>query len=287
MDDAQKHMFQDTHQQQKSSSAAAVQDALYASQMRSDNQPLYYPPHDNGDGGNVQQPPHQYSPNYGTQHQLQGTLPQQPNGPPSQINNGHPTQDELQLMRQLPNDPARNRNLDPGVLLYSAKMNRDSLKFYYFMRLYWCSGPLLERTMLDVYSQGILMNVPEGRFCCCSEDAGRFIFYDDEPFSNPPIKAGCCDPSPFLCPHCFGFCGEVVALRSGGCAAPREVGHWYCSFMINLILYKFGYRSSDMFAGLADGEADRVVAVIHRAMQAARKLERTIALPEVPKGQMM
>ena len=318
MEDAQKHMHQEqdtqleelTPQQQQSTSAAPVEDALYASQMGGDNQPLYYPPQ--GDGGSgYQPPPQQYSPNGGIQQQPQGTVPQQyqgippplfqqPQGPPqkvpqqgpmSQMSNARqPTQEDLQrehTIRQLPNDPTRNRNVEPGVLLYSAKMNRDSLKCYYCLNLYWCSGNLLSRTILDVYSQGVLMNVPAGKFCCCSEDDGRFIFYDDEPFSNPPVKAGCCDPFPFFCPHFCGCCGEVVALRSGGCTAPRGVGHWYCSCMIYLVFCKFGCCSSDMFAGLADGEADRVVAVLQKAMQAAKKFERTIALPEVPKGQMM
>jgi len=272
MNDEQLMQKEEPHSLPQQYSPHPESENLYQSQVggQQQQQPLYYPPHDN----NLQQ-------NY--QHQPQ-------HGPPTQMNRApQPNQQSLQqeYARSLvPNDPGRNRMVQPGTLLYSAKMDRSSLKCYYCLQCYWCSEGLLARTVLDVYTQGILVNVPSGKMCCCSRDNGQFVFYDDPMFGRLPTKAGCCEPFPFWCPHGCGCCGEALALKSSGCTSPRWVGHWWCAIALCIPFCTVGCCAADIFAGLADGEADLVASVLQTAMAAARAGTRTIAIPQVIKGQM-
>lgn len=158
-------------------------------------------------------------------------------------------------------DMSRAPALQPGYLVYSAKLDQEKLKCYWCSRCECCaSDELSRRTVLDVYSNGLMTNVPVPCCCFCSFDNARFMYFDKFPLGTP-MKVGCCTPCPFWCPHCFECCGETIGFYKS-CGCPTFAFHWayLCA----------GYGlccccALDVFVGLAPGQADIVTAQIAAA----------------------
>lgn len=163
-------------------------------------------------------------------------------------------------------DVRRHPSLNPGSLLYSAQIDDESIHCFYCSHFQCLANRELAaaRTFLDVYSNAVVMNTPRkicfGFFQC---DNTSISFYDQAMFRFNPVKGGCCTPSPYLCTHCCNCCGETLVFRGGNCGFPRFNGH--CSPAIF-----FCFCPLDIFIGLRKGESEKVIGVVHSALQTFR-----------------
>jgi len=169
-----------------------------------------------------------------------------------------------QVITLLP-DIGRHPTLIPGRLVYSARMDRDKLACFYRTCLYCATEAVTKRSILDVYSNGIMMNLPIGCCCCCWQDRGSFFWFDNnvvfgepevaECFANPRfILAGLFGCPFYWCPHCCGICGESI-LFTRSCGCPNGIGHVNglgpcCCCPIDVVY------------GLAQGEAQQLKGII-------------------------
>ena len=93
--------------------------------------------------------------------------------------------------------------------------------------------------------------------CCLAADNTRILYFDQAPFAKEAHKADFCKPIPYCCPHCFGMCGDVLALNGNTVGCPAiGFGHvfacvLYCFFPVNL------------FCGLQEGEAAKAADAIN------------------------
>lgn len=173
------------------------------------------------------------------------------------------------------NDERRVATLQPGHLVYSVKLDQKKVECHYCCNKPYCYGCLwcgketaAARTFMDIYTNGIVNNAPEGSCFMCWQNSGRFVSFDDTRFSNVG-KAGCCTPFPWCCPHWCNCCGEVIYLKRG-CACcmdqcPTGFGHEQICCPIGLGL--FSCCIVELFYGLPEGEAGKVDEIILRARQ--------------------
>lgn len=172
-------------------------------------------------------------------------------------------------------DTTRHVSCHPGRLLYSAKLDRDVLSCYYRALLFCYPEELVNRTYLDVYSNGVLANVPKGCCCCLSTDDGRFVHYDHSMFTSPPVAGGCCNPAPHPCMHCFNLCGETLVFRSGmfgmpiGCPVGLFHGWEMCWIFCPV----------DVLCGLKAGEGDKLQSVLKVALDNFKSGKREVVAP--------
>jgi hypothetical protein len=158
-------------------------------------------------------------------------------------------------------DPRRMQSLYPGQLLYSAKFDNEKLNCYYLCQCQLCNRDLAaSRTLMDVYSNAVILNTPSICCCCCVRDNSAVLFYDKKSFANPPMQGGICAPFPYCCTAgCCGFCGEGVVLRGPTIGCPTLEGHIFgaiacCICPINGVL------------GMPLGEASAVAAILNGAL---------------------
>ena len=170
-------------------------------------------------------------------------------------------------------DLERHPAVQPGQLLYSAKIDRGSLKcFYRCCQLNCCPSTQAARTFMDVYEEGVLVNIPCALCgCCCARDFGAMLFWADPMFTSEAQKGGCCSPCPYPCPHACNCCGETLILKSGCCGLPTRTLHWSCCFLV--------FCPIDVFAGLQTGEASRLAHEINEA-----KKRSFTGGPRIPSG---
>ena len=173
-------------------------------------------------------------------------------------------------------DMERHPAVQPGQLLYSAKLDRGSLKCYYrCCQCNCCPSTQAARTFMDVYEEGVLVNIPTALCgCICARDHGTMLFWADPMFTSDATKGGCCTPFPYCCPHACNCCGETVILKSGCCGCPSYGLHWPCVACC--------FCPVDVFAGLKAGEAE---AVAHHINEAKKK--SFTGGPPIPSGAPM
>eukprot|EP01060_Flectonema_neradi_P019289 TRINITY_DN2634_c0_g1_i6.p1 TRINITY_DN2634_c0_g1~~TRINITY_DN2634_c0_g1_i6.p1 ORF type:complete len:194 (+),score=33.37 TRINITY_DN2634_c0_g1_i6:64-645(+) len=153
----------------------------------------------------------------------------------------------------------------PGSLVYCAKMDQEKLeKLYCCQFLCPVKKVMASRTFVDVYTNGLLTNVPAGCACCFWLDKTNFLLWDDKRIGSLG-KAGCCKPFPWLCPHCCGCCGEALYMNKAfGCClqgCPTFAGH--CSMVIYCIVC--GLCATDVILGLKEGEGVELEQNIEKA----------------------
>ena len=153
----------------------------------------------------------------------------------------------------------------PGALVYCAKMDQASLeKLYCCQFLCPVKKIMASRTFVDVYTNGLLTNVPQGFCCCFWLDKSNFLLWDDKRIGSMG-KAGVCKPFPWLCPHACGCCGEALYLyKPFGCClqgCPTCAGH--CSLFVWLCCC--GLCVTDVIVGLQEGEGENLEAHIDKA----------------------
>jgi hypothetical protein len=179
-------------------------------------------------------------------------------------------------------DPGRNNKCWPQQPIAAARFDREKIKcFYRCMCFCFNLEDLASRTYLDVYSNGILVNVPTACCCCCVKDSARFIFYDGKLFGREPSAAGCCNPFPYPCPNCFNVCGNVLAFRPGSCVGCPDGGMHggaaICLACIPVCPY-------DALCGLVEGEATRLSAIIMQQKTAFDISGKVVPKPIVQGG---
>jgi hypothetical protein len=153
-------------------------------------------------------------------------------------------------------DPGRTKACLPGYLVHSAQMNEESLICYMRACCFCISAEdVARRTFVDVYSNGILVNVPKACCCCIWSDDAKFVFYDRFKVGDA-TTVGCCSPCPHCCPHACGCCGETLGFKKCiGC--PSGIGHWASSFGCCCVI--------DVIAGLEQGQAPILADQIQKA----------------------
>jgi len=165
-------------------------------------------------------------------------------------------------------DPGRTKACLPGYLVHSAQMNEDKLICYMRACCFCCSAEdVARRTFVDVYSNGVLVNVPKACCCCIWSDDAKFIYFDQFRLGEP-IDVGCCSPCPYPCPHACGCCGETLGFKKC-CGCPTGVGHWSCTGGLLLApflcVFALCICPLDVIAGFEDGQAAILVDQIKRA----------------------
>ena len=166
----------------------------------------------------------------------------------------------------------------PGQLVYCAKMDQDSLeKIYCCMFLCPVQKVLANRTFVDVYTNGLLTNVPGGCCLCFWLDRTNFLLWDDKRIGTLG-KAGFCKPFPWCCPHACGCCGDALYFNKPfGCCLnglPTFTGHCACV----AFLCCCSCCITDIILGLKDGEANKLTEQIDKA----RRGEGVPLAPAVP-----
>lgn len=164
-------------------------------------------------------------------------------------------------------DSRRHNNLHPGQVLYSARMDPDGLKCFhrFFYLQCCCTENIVSRTFVDVYSHGVHLSAPM-RICCCFCDMNTVAYYDRPMFSTPTVQADCMKPFPWVFPHCFGRCGEVLAFPGGWFGCPDVIGGGHCFFVA---ICGCCFPINLMF-GLAPGEAAATSMIINNEIMKYR-----------------
>ena len=155
-------------------------------------------------------------------------------------------------------DEGRDPAVRPGYLVYSAKINESALACFLRCRCgCGAAGTISKRTFIDVYSNGVLVNMPSSALCCCWSDNARFVYFDKWGLGTPQ-EVGVCNPAPYCCPHCCNLCGDTIGFkRAVGC--PLNIGHWayVCGCCCPL----------DVFVGLEKGEGLILAGKINEAKE--------------------
>ncbi len=185
-------------------------------------------------------------------------------------------------------DERRANYVQPGALVYSAKMDQEKLKCLaccplggqvpnssQLTRICCCVPPAItamcacddyaSRTFLDVFDNRVEVGVADPCFCCNTSHV-QSADYRSVWFQGLPVQGKCCQPAPCPCVHCFGCCGEVLVLRSQSChcdcccccSLGKVPGHAttcnrFCCWLI---------CPCSLIFGLAPGEADKVAMLI-------------------------
>jgi hypothetical protein len=158
-------------------------------------------------------------------------------------------------------DPRRMQSLYPGQLLYSTKFDNDKLSCFYLWLCQLCNRDLAaSRTLMDIYSNAVILNTPSICCCCCVRDNSAVLFFDKKAFAQPPMVGGICAPFPYCCTAgCFGCCGEGVVLRGPMIGCPQMEGHMFaacagCICPINSVI------------GMPQGEAAATASILNGAL---------------------
>lgn len=126
-------------------------------------------------------------------------------------------------------DEGRHAATYPGTVVYTAQLDREKLKCFYRCHYHCCNlDYLVSRAYLDVYTNGIGINLPIGCFCCCAWDDAKFIYYDNPDLFRSGLEiteGGCCKPFGHWCPHCCNCCGPTLVFKQG-CCCPSGLLHW-------------------------------------------------------------
>jgi len=176
-----------------------------------------------------------------------------------QLNNAEDAR-QSELQRRVPMTNA-------GQLVYQARIDQQKLECLYCMlQCAICNKEAVaRRSFIDVYTNGVMTNTPTVTGCCMQMDRTNFMFFDD-PRMGSSGKAGCCTPAPHPCPHCCECCGEVFYFnRCFGCCLPdcMPIGMGNSSMCLFLGCCSCGI--TDLFCGLAPGEAEKLNSVIVNA----------------------
>ena len=110
----------------------------------------------------------------------------------------------------------RHAMVTPGHLVHSVQMDQEKLECFHRWGCCMCIGDaaktLASRTIIDVYTNGMMTNAPMGvpNTCCIWCDRPSFMMWDDKRIGAMGV-AGCCTPilANCPCPHGCGICGDV------------------------------------------------------------------------------
>ena len=154
-------------------------------------------------------------------------------------------------------DPGRDKACLPGYLVHSAQMNEENLICYMRACCFCVSAEeVARRTFVDVYSNGVLLNVPKACCCCIWSDDAKFVYYDHFRLGEA-TDVGVCNPCPYCCPHACGCCGETLGFKKS-CGCPTGAGHWACVMCLCVC-------PVDVLAGLETGQGAILADQIKRA----------------------
>jgi hypothetical protein len=145
--------------------------------------------------------------------------------------------------------------MQPGYLVYTAKMDESGLACFWRSRCAFCGAEeLSKRTFIDVYSNGVLISTPQACMCCVCDNA-RFTYFDKWSLGEA-TKVGCCQPCPWWCPHCFDLCGETMGFKKS-CGCPSNILHYAYSCCCCCTV--------DVLVGLDRGQGDVLSGQINAA----------------------